>query len=206
MKEKSYSLFLFFLFFSLLSFSATYYSRINGDWNNASTWSLVSCSGTASGSVPGAADNVIICAGRIITMNGNSGSCLSLTINGTANWTTAYTTNVGIGGLTLNNGSSLTGSAVGILNVSGSITVPAGATSVIGGIIIAASGITNISGTLAFNSTGELKKVSNAFINASGNLRSMVSETSVNNQHICRDSMLQGHSLSIPSVTLCPEE
>lgn len=179
MKEKSYSLFLFVLFIGLykLSFSATYYSRVNGNWNTSTTWSLISCSGVAAGSVPGAADDVIICAGRTVTMNGNPGSCLSLTINGTANWTSAFTTNIGTGGLNLNNGSSLTGSAIGIINVTGPVTVPAGATSTIGGITIAASGSTNVSGTLTFNSTGGTKTFSNIFINPGGNFNSSVSES-----------------------------
>src|SRR5450432_2055001 len=106
MKQKSYSLYFFlFLFLSpFIGLSATYYSRVSGNWNTASTWSTASCGGVASVTIPGAADNVIICSGNTITMNGNPASCLSLNVSGTATWTSTFTTNVGVGGLTLNSG------------------------------------------------------------------------------------------------------
>ena len=48
------------LFISLPVFSATYYSRQSGNWNDVNSWSLVSFGGVAAASVPGAGDDVII--------------------------------------------------------------------------------------------------------------------------------------------------
>src|SRR5687767_8143417 len=101
---KRYSVLLSALFLSFVSFSATYYSRANGNWNSTTTWSVISCTGAASAAIPGAADNVIICSGRTVSMSGAAGSCLSLNITGTLNWTGVNTIAVGTGGLTLNNG------------------------------------------------------------------------------------------------------
>jgi len=65
------------VFISNNLFSDTYYSRGSGNWATASTWSTVACGGTASVSVPGSTDHVIICTGHIITVNGNPASCYS---------------------------------------------------------------------------------------------------------------------------------
>ncbi len=68
---------IFLNFFSLKA--ATYYSRQNGNWNANATWSTVACGGAAAAGFPGAADNVIICAGHTVNVNVNS-SCASLTM------------------------------------------------------------------------------------------------------------------------------
>lgn len=180
MNKKSYSLHLFIvsILLPLIGNSATYYSRTNGNWNTASTWSTTSCAGTASATVPGAADNVIICAGRTVTMNGAPGSCLSLTINGTANWTSAAaTTNVGTGGLTLNNGAVVSGTVAGGLNVAGTFNITAGATTNIGTVIINVTGLTSISGTLNDNSTGGSNTFANVNLNATGRFDNTSAET-----------------------------
>ncbi len=76
------------------------------NWGTAATW-------TSAGNcnrVPLASDDVIIGNGHTITMNGNPGAALSLTINGTASWTqNNRTTNVGTGGITING--DITGSS-----------------------------------------------------------------------------------------------
>jgi hypothetical protein len=178
MKKNSYSLFihLIFFFFSINSFAATFYSRANGNWNTASTWSTTSCSGAAATSIPGAADIVIICTGKTVTMNGNPASCSSLTINGTANWTSTFTTNVGAGGVTLNNGGTISGSSVGILNVTGGLTISSGGTGTIGGITLNVTGTTTVSGTVSFNNLGGTKTFSNVIINSGGSFTSSVTE------------------------------
>jgi hypothetical protein len=178
MNRKNYSLF-FVLILSLLTrslYSATFYSRTSGNWNTASTWSIVSCSGAAAATVPGAADNVVICAGKTVTMNGNPGNCLSLTVNGTVTWTSAFTTNVGTGGLTLNTGALMSGTAIGILNVAGALT-QTGGTSTIGGITLSVTGTTTLSGTLAFNNAGGTKTFTNIIVNSGGDFSSSVTET-----------------------------
>lgn len=180
MNKKSYSL-SFFIFLIILPFaasSATYYSRINGNWNTASTWSLVSCSGVASGSVPTAADNVIICSGKTVTMNGSPGTCLSLTVNGTANWTSATAvTNVGLGGLTLNNGSVLSGTAAGSLNVAGPMNVTAGAIVTISAIALNVTGLTSINGRMVDTGISGSYTFTNVNLNATGRIDNSSAES-----------------------------
>lgn len=171
------SLFVLFSVFSFIGNAATYYSRINGNWNTASTWSIVSCSGAASATIPTSADNVIICAGRTVTMNGIPGSCFSLTVNGTAKWiSVAAITNVGIGGLVLNNGASLSGSVAGVLNVAGTCSVPVGSSISIGGITISILGTTYVSGTLVWNTTAGTKTFCDININTLGIWNNSVNE------------------------------
>ncbi|MFO7790405.1 MAG: hypothetical protein R6V32_07525, partial [Bacteroidales bacterium] len=50
----------------------TYYSRKNGDWTDASTWSTTDCGGTAAASAPAAGDNVIVCNGNSVSLDANS--------------------------------------------------------------------------------------------------------------------------------------
>jgi hypothetical protein len=178
MGKKIYSgiLLIFLCSISFKCLPATFYSKANGNWNNAATWSTVSCTGATATSIPGPADNVIICSGRTVTMNGSPGSCLSLTINGTATWSSAFTTNVGTGGVILNNGAVLSGTAIGILN-SSSLTVSSGASTTVGGITLNISGSTTISGTLSFNNTGGTKTFTNVIINSTGTFSSSVAET-----------------------------
>lgn len=62
-------------------FSATYYSRGVGNWNNAASWSLSAIAPqTPSIVVPGAADNVFILSGHEITVT-STASIRSFTIN-----------------------------------------------------------------------------------------------------------------------------
>ncbi|HEY0029576.1 MAG TPA: hypothetical protein VGC65_02365, partial [Bacteroidia bacterium] len=176
--KKSYSLFLslFLFLLSELSFSATYYSRANGNWNTLSTWSTTSCSGALAGTIPGPSDNVIICTGRTITMNGNPASCLSLTVNGTANWTNTFTTNVGTGGLFLNNGGSLDGTSIGVLNVNGPFSVPAAALCSIGGISMTITGTSTVSGNLNWGNNAGTKNIGSLIVASTGTWNNAINE------------------------------
>lgn len=87
----------------------------SGNWNVDGTWD-------PSG-VPGVNDTVIIASGHTITMNGNPGSCYRLIIDGTANWTTVLTTNVGAGGIVINAGGDITGTVNGVLTSTGGLTI-----------------------------------------------------------------------------------
>lgn len=178
MGKKIYSrIFIFLLtFLCFKSFSATYYSKSNGNWNSPSTWSTVSCTGAAAAIIPGPFDNVIICSGRTVTMNGNPASCLSLTVNGTANWSATFTTNVGAGGVILNNGGTLSGGAAGVLN-SPTLLISSGATTTIGGIALNISSTFTISGTVRFNNVGGTKIFGNVVINSGGTFNSNVAES-----------------------------
>jgi fibronectin-binding autotransporter adhesin len=123
------SLILIFLITSFSGYSAIYYSIASTAWTVPSTWSTVGCGGAAALTIPGVGDDVIICVGTTVTMNASPGTCNSLTINGTATWAHARTTNVGNGGITINVGGNITGTFAGILTTSGGLVINATLTS-----------------------------------------------------------------------------
>lgn len=55
---------------NVLAVGNTYYTRISGDWNNASTWSLAGIGGSPAASFPGASDIVVIGGGLYYYSNG----------------------------------------------------------------------------------------------------------------------------------------
>jgi hypothetical protein len=140
---------LFFILFlaSVSGFSTTYYSCASGNWSTAATWSTAACGGASSLTAPGLSDDVIICAGNTVTMDGNAGACLSLTLNGTADWAAALTTNVGAGGITINSGGNITGAFNGILTTTGGLILNATLTSTTVTIITQTTAGQTISGT-----------------------------------------------------------
>jgi hypothetical protein len=81
-------------------------------------------------------------------MNGNSGACRDMTIYGTINWTNTLTTNVGRNLVV--SGGTISGSAIGVLNVTGTFSVPAGVTAGIQQVSLTITGTTSISGTVNF--------------------------------------------------------
>ena len=69
----------------------TYYSRASGNWSDVNTWSITGCGESVASSVPGGANNVVICSGNTVTMDVSS-SCLDLTINeGTLSAASSFT-------------------------------------------------------------------------------------------------------------------
>lgn len=148
-------------YLSTTAFAVNKVSITSGSWNTAGTWSPAGA--------PGAGDNVTIVAGHVITMNGNQGQCLSLTVNGTADWTSTRTTNVGAGGLLLNNGGALNdNSSTGRLNVAGNFTVTAGASTSLSRLQVVVSGTTFINGTLTFNNAAGNKTFNGDIVVGSG--------------------------------------
>jgi len=126
--------------------ATTYYSRANTNWTVASTWSTVSCGGTAAVSAPTASDDVIICAGYTVNINA-AGTCKSLTIQGTANWTSTATLAVGTGGLDIQSGGDITGTTNGTVSTTGGFTINATLTSANVTIRTATTAGQTISGT-----------------------------------------------------------
>ncbi len=107
---------------------ATYYSRTNGNWNTASTWSNTSHTGAAASTVPGsvAGDLVIIGNSNTITLDVNVSNLTSATVNSTGMLNTGTFVISGTGTFTLNSGGTLgIGSADGITSsgASGNIQV-----------------------------------------------------------------------------------
>lgn len=122
------SLLLLLIVISSAGYSTTYYSRANTAWGTASTWSTAGCGGAAAVSAPTATDDVIICSGYTVTINAAS-NCRSLTIDGTGNWTSIVTTNVGTGGLTVNPGGNITGTVAAVITTTGGFVLNAALTS-----------------------------------------------------------------------------
>jgi hypothetical protein len=106
-----------FLLFPFTTSAINYFSVASGNWTTPATW--------APAGVPGVGDNVTIQFGHTITMSGNPGSCRSLTLNGTALWTQARTTNVGGGGITISATGDVTGTVAGVLTSTGGLTLNA---------------------------------------------------------------------------------
>lgn len=88
---------------------ATYYSRVSGNWNSNTTWSLTSGGiAVGAGIYPATGDIVYIEGGDNVTVNINNAACASAQIGSTSS-------GGGNGTLTFNSGS--------ILDVSGSVTL-----------------------------------------------------------------------------------
>lgn len=98
------------------------YSIATGNWNTSGTWSQTS-GGVTCSCTPTASNDIIIENNYIVTMNGNSGSAKSLTIQtgGRATWTSALTTTIGTGGVNITSTGNITGSAAGVLTTSGGL-------------------------------------------------------------------------------------
>jgi hypothetical protein len=96
-------------------------SQASGNWTSAATWTVIS--GSSGTGVPTAVDTVVIAAGHTVTMDGNPGSAYSLTIDGTADWGAARTTNIGAGGIVIDLGGNITGTLAGILTSTGSAVI-----------------------------------------------------------------------------------
>lgn len=143
-------------------------------WGTGTTWSPAG--------IPVAGDNITILAGHAIRMNGNAGECLSLNIQGTANWTQGRTTNVGAGGLVMNGG-TISGSANGTLNVAGDFTTLG--TNNIGACILNVSGLSAISATVNLTSTSGSKTFNNLTI--TGTFNNSVNEDIVINGNLQND-------------------
>ncbi len=110
------------IFFFEKSFSTSYSSAgVTGNWATPATWTPV---GT-----PGPTDTVTINAGHTVTMDGNPGTCRFLTLSGTARWTAARTTNVGVDGIVVTGTGNISGGAAGILTTTGNLDINADLTS-----------------------------------------------------------------------------
>jgi hypothetical protein len=95
-----------------------YFSRQNGSWNNASTWSNTGHSGAASAQSPGPDDEAVIGEGHIVTLTTNVSTNLTgkVTVNPAGTLVTNQYLLSGSGSFVLNPGGTLhIGSAQGIL-------------------------------------------------------------------------------------------
>jgi fibronectin-binding autotransporter adhesin len=98
------------------------YSIASGNWSTSGVWSQTS-GGVTCSCIPTASNDIIIENNYIVTMNGNSGTAKSLTIQtgGRATWTTPLTTAIGTGGINITASGNITGTAAGILTTSGGL-------------------------------------------------------------------------------------
>ncbi|HEY3371327.1 MAG TPA: Calx-beta domain-containing protein [Prolixibacteraceae bacterium] len=133
-----------------------YRSAGTGNWGSIGTWERYS--GTAwvtATAIPTAATNVTIQSGHTISENSNPAVCKDLTITGSLLWPRNNTLNAS-GNLVINgtptSGGTIgpSGNKTGILNVTGTFTVPTGTTANIQRLTTTITGATSISGTLNF--------------------------------------------------------
>lgn len=166
-------LIIFLLNIWLSAYSVVKTSTSNGNWNSAGTWS-------PSG-VPGSNDTVIINSGHNIDENLNNAACKRLIISGQLRFSSVTNFTVGVGGIQLNNGSSIngvnfSGIATGRLTNNGPLIVPTGATASIGRMRFTQNGITQISGTLDWNNTRGAKRLADITVNSGGTWLASVNE------------------------------
>lgn len=136
---------------------STIVSAGSGNWTAGGTW--------VGGVAPTSLDFVQIAAGHTVTMNGAPGACTKLTIDGTATWTAANTTNVGLSGIIIGTTGNVTGSVAGVLTGTGGLTLNATLSSSTVGIVLQTTSNQAISGT------GSLAKLTiNARTTNNGNL------------------------------------
>ena len=132
-------------------------SSTSGNWTSGSTW--------VGGIAPTSSNFVEIASGHTVTMNGHSGACEQLTIKGTANWTSAFTTNVGASGVDITSTGDITGTVAGTLTTTGGLTLNVTLTSSSVGIVLQTTSGQEINGT------GSLAKLTiNANTTNKGNL------------------------------------
>lgn len=198
--RKIFTICIFFISYSC--YSATYYSRINGSWNVSTTWSTVSCSGVPAASIPGAADNVIICAGKTVNINVAS-SCNSLIINSTgiANFTAAVTCAIAN---TLTVSGTITGTQTGTFTAS-NMDIPSGQIATIDRGNITISGMLTISGSYLINNITGVKSFNNVTLNSGGDWTANVNNPviSISGNFIMVDgSIIQGTIGNLAQYTI----
>ncbi|MDD5569932.1 MAG: hypothetical protein PHD97_02130, partial [Bacteroidales bacterium] len=98
----------------------------------------------------------------------------AVTVNGSVNFTAIETMAI-TGSLTMNSGSSIDGSAIGVVTVSTTLSVGSG-TSTLGGITLTLTGAATIDGTLAFSSTSGTKSF-NGGVTVNGSISFSQAET-----------------------------
>lgn len=140
----------------------TRYAVANGNWNATSTWSSVSCSGASGAAVPTAADDVVICDNRTVTITATA-AAKSVTFiggnqNSNLNHNAGVLLTVGSGGVSLN-GTSIA-SPTKAWNINAGSAVVNGPVSLTGGEnnnrlvrISLSTGTLDINGNLTFTSS-----------------------------------------------------
>jgi len=156
----------FFLFFSALSASnllacehkvfapTTYFSRQDGDWNTAGTWSTVSHAGASCGCTPGCspAANSTIRIAHVVTA-----SCAPLTLGSNVDLIVT-----GTGNFTLTGGGSLTGGGTfsiavgGVMAVTGNVTLSGGSNGTVAGTLNVFGNYTDTNGGNSTCGTGNI--------------------------------------------------
>ena len=164
----------------------------NGNWNSASSWTLVS--GSDSNGKPDSNDIVTILAGDRINMTKNH-QCDDLTIEGRLHYPSNKT-------LTVNGDLVMSGTIAEItgnnnnrtLNVLGSFSVPSGADVDISGQRVTITGTTTLDGKLNFGSNTGNKTFGNIDINSTGTWNNTGSEDFVFTGNLINDGTFNGCS------------
>ncbi|MDP1538283.1 MAG: hypothetical protein Q8L95_13980 [Burkholderiales bacterium] len=150
--------------------AADYYARTAGagtittNWNQNTTWTAsTNCNGAATAGVPGAADNVFICAGKTVNITAaaaaNSVTFITAGAASTLNHTATNTLTVGAGGVIINGSSSANGTrlwniAAGTGTVNGPVTLVRGSSNNRIARINLSTGTLDVNGDLTMTTAG----------------------------------------------------
>ena len=146
----------------------TFQNNGNGNWQNASTWSLTG--GSDADGVPDSDDDVTILSGARVNVRAAE-QCQNLTLNGRINFPINSVSLTVTGNMTVSGTNArLTGdNASRVLNVDGDFNVTTGNRLTIRGQTVTVAGTTTLDGTLRFsNNTSGTKTFADIDVNASG--------------------------------------
>ena len=174
----------------------TRYAIANGNWNATSTWSSTSCSGSSGASVPTAADDVVICNNRTVTVNANAFARSVVLDTGPSNvnlnHSAGISLTVGSGGVTLNGGTS-TSNPTKTWNIgSGSATV--------NGSVALNGGDSNNRPVRIDLSTGTLDVNGNLTFTASDPSRAIIQATGAANIYLSGSLNVSGSARMLPGT------
>jgi fibronectin-binding autotransporter adhesin len=158
------NLFLAFIFLSINLFSNTITSNGTGggNWSAGGSW--------LGGIAPVAGDNAIIAGGDVIVISVANTPITNLTVTGSLSFTVTRTLTVS-GNLIMNPGSSIDGTATGVVNVTGTFQAVSGGIETIGRLTINVTSTSQIDGALTFiNSTGTPTFIGNVTLSATGSI------------------------------------
>lgn len=173
----------------------TRYSVNNGNWNATSTWSATSCTGTSGASVPTAADDVVICNNRTVTLTAAAAAKSVILETGNQNVNLNHNAGIlltiGSGGMTINGGTGGTNTK--------SWTIGAGS-AIVNGPVVVNGGSDDTRVARIGLTTGTLDMNGNLTINANGLPRGVIEATGAANIFLSGSFSVPGSARILPGT------
>lgn len=163
---------------------------------DAATFNVTSGSAEIGGIQLNVSGNTTTSAGTTLLFSSLTGvkTLQNLTVSGDLNFSANETLGI-LGNFQMSGTSAIGGAGNGLLNVTGTFTVPSG-TATIGGSRLAITGLTTISGNLVFNNSTGTKAFTNFTVNSTGNVNFTANETAsiAGNLEMLGNSSITGSS------------